>query len=114
MTDEATYNRLPPLFHRELVVGVTVILRVEVWFVNVGLPHTFSFSFTGVRGLSFCFVLCRLLFIWKKVNRERNALWISNEASIMRDQYQAARVASLQPQGICTSNGKHQWGNSEM
>lgn len=65
-----THNRLSPLFYREFVIGITVILRVKVWLVNVSLPYTFSFSFTGITGLRFCFILFVLLFIWKKVNRK--------------------------------------------
>ena len=65
-----THNRLSPLFYSEFVIRITVILWVKVWFVNVSLSYTFCFSFTGITGLSFCFILFVLLFIWKKVKRK--------------------------------------------
>lgn len=67
-----THNGLSPLFYRELVIGITVILGVKEWLVNVSLPYTLRFSFTGLTGWRFCFILFVLLFIWKKVNRKES------------------------------------------
>lgn len=65
-----THNRLPPLFYSKFVIRITVILGVQVGLVNISMPHTFCFSFTGISSLSFCFILLVLFFIWKKVNRK--------------------------------------------